>query len=413
VSLRHNRDFSIFWAVQTLSVAGDSFSLVAIPLLVLHSTGSVAQMGLLTGVAGAASMVTGTFAGAIADRVDRRTLLIVCDLARAALYAVIPLCWLVSPQVWLLYAVVPLAAGFGLVFQVGYVTAVPNLVASDHITAANGRLFATQAAAGVAGPLLAGLVSGALGPAAAIGIDAASFAVSAVGLAFVRLRTTAGAWALTEANAAVSRWAPWRDFVAGARFLWRHPVLKTLTVLLSFFVFLSIGLTDIIIYYLKADLGRGDGVVGYVLAIAAMGTVAGSAFVAPLRRTLGFGTCWIGCHVMFGVTIGAVGLTRAVPLVAALAMAAMFFLSVAAICSMSLRQEVTPDHLLGRVTSTFWTIQRVLSPLGAALLTAATARVGVPPVLLGAGTACVLIGAVAVFTPIRMARPERLAFDTP
>jgi MFS family permease len=404
MSVRRNRDFRLFWFVQTLSVAGDSFSFVAIPLLVLHATGSVAQMGLLTGLAGAASMVTGTFAGTIVDRVDRRHLLIICDVARAVLYGLIPLGWLVSPQVWLLYAVVPLAAGFGMVFQVGYVAAVPNLVDSDQITQANGRLFATQAAAGVAGPLLAGLVSAALGPAAAIGIDAASFAVSAAGLALLRLRPTAS-------RPSGPRQGPWRDFVEGARFLWRHPVLKTLTVLLSFFVFLTLGLIDIVIYYLKVDLGRGDGVVGYVLAVAAVGTVAASALVASLRRSLGFGSCWIGCHVLFGLTIGAIGLTRAVPLVAALITAAMFFQGVAAICSLSLRQEVTPGHLLGRVTSTFWTIQRVLSPLGAALLTAATARLGVTPVLLLAGTACVLIGAAAVFTPVRMARPERLEFD--
>lgn len=402
MSLRRNRDFNLFWFVQTLSVAGDSFSFVAIPLLVLHTTGSVAQMGLLTGVAGVGSIITGTFAGTLVDRVDRRTLLITCDVARVGLYGLIPLCWLLSPQVWLLYAVVPLAAAFGMLFQVGYVAAVPSLVDRGQITEANGRLFATQAAAGIAGPMLAGLVSGAFGPTAAIGIDAASFAVSAAGLAFVRLRPT---------SRPAQRQSPWRDFVEGARFLWGHRVLKTLTVLLSFFVFLSVGLTDIIIYYLKADLGRSDGAVGYVLAVAAVGTVAGAALVAPLRRSLGFGACWIGSHVLFGVAIGLIGLTRAVPLVATLAVAAMFFLSVAGICSMSLRQQITPDHLLGRVTSTFWTIQRALSPLGAALLTAATARVGVTAVLLWAGTACVLIGAAAVFTPMRLTRPERLGFD--
>ena len=401
VPLRRNRDFNVFWFAQTLSVAGDSFSYVAIPLLVLHATGSVTQMGLLTGAAGAASIAAGTIAGTIADRIDRRRLLIVCDLARAVLYGLIPLCWLLSPQVWLLYAVVPVGAAFGMVFQVAYATAVPNLVGGEQITEANGRLFATQSAAWTAGPMLAGLVSGAFGPAAAIGIDAASFAVSAAGLALCRLRVSARP---------AERQSPWRDFIAGARFLWRHPVLKTLTVLLSCFIFLQVGLTDILIYYLKADLGRSDGVVGYVLAVAAVGTVVGSALVAALRRSLGFGVCWIGSYVLFGVAIGLVGLTTAVPVVAALLASAMFFISVAGICSMSLRQQVTPDHLLGRATATFWTIQRALSPLGAALLTAATARVGVTQVLLCAGAACVLIGVSAVFTPIRLTHPERLAF---
>jgi len=91
--LWRDRNFSIFWAAQTLSVAGDSFAYIAIPLLVLHATGSVAQMGLLTGVAGAASVGAGVFAGVLADLLDRRTLLICCDLARMVLYGTIPLAW--------------------------------------------------------------------------------------------------------------------------------------------------------------------------------------------------------------------------------------------------------------------------------------------------------------------------------
>ncbi len=71
--LWRDRNFSIFWAAQTLSVAGDSFAYIAVPLLVLRATGSVAQMGLLTGAGGAASVGAGVFAGVLADRLDRRT----------------------------------------------------------------------------------------------------------------------------------------------------------------------------------------------------------------------------------------------------------------------------------------------------------------------------------------------------
>jgi MFS family permease len=68
--LWRDRGFAVFLAAQTLSVAGDSFALIALPLLVLRATGSVAQMGLLTGVAGAAAIVAGIFAGSLADRLD-------------------------------------------------------------------------------------------------------------------------------------------------------------------------------------------------------------------------------------------------------------------------------------------------------------------------------------------------------
>lgn len=146
--LWRDRNFGVFWGAQTLSVAGDSFALIAVPLLILNVTGSVAQMGLLTGVSGAASVVAGVFAGVLVDRFDRRTLLIVCDLVRLVLYALIPLAWTTGPHIWLLYVVLPLAEAVGMVFQVTYVTAVRNLVGDGRVTDANGKLYATAAAAG-------------------------------------------------------------------------------------------------------------------------------------------------------------------------------------------------------------------------------------------------------------------------
>src|SRR5947207_8419474 len=102
-------DFTVFWVGQTLSELGGAFAVVALPLLVLHATGSVAQMGLLTAVGGVGAIGTGLFAGVLVDRVDRRRLMIICDLARLVLFGLIPVWWLAGPQVWLLYVVIALA----------------------------------------------------------------------------------------------------------------------------------------------------------------------------------------------------------------------------------------------------------------------------------------------------------------
>src|SRR5260370_37198208 len=91
--LWRNRDFNIFWLGQTLSVFGDAFATIAIPLLVLRATGSVVVMGLVTAVFGVAQVVTGLFAGWLADRLDRRRLMIFCDILRTLLYFSIPLGW--------------------------------------------------------------------------------------------------------------------------------------------------------------------------------------------------------------------------------------------------------------------------------------------------------------------------------
>jgi MFS family permease len=445
-ALWRDRGFAVFLTAQTLSVAGDSFALIAVPLLVLRATGSVAQMGLLTGAAGVAAVVAGVFAGILADRLDRWILMGACDLARMVLYGLIPLAWAVHPEVWLLYVILPVCAAIGMVFQVGYVTVVPALSGPARITEANGLLYAAQSAAAVAGPLLAGLISAVLGPANAIAVDAASFVISAVGVLVVRRgmssrrkertdslapagpvpagcsatpsgTTTPGASGGAALDAPVSGSADaagaWRELLAGARFLWQHPVLRSLTILLTFFIFATQGLPDVLIYYLKHDLHQGDGVVGLVLAVAALGTVGGALAVAPLRRRLGFGTTWTGAVILSALAIAGLGASGSVSPTAVLAALYLGCGSVAGICSMSLRQEVTPDHLLGRVTAAFWTIHFSLGPLGAALLTWTAGRYGVMPACVASGVLCFLIGTIGLATPIgrRATRPGATVID--
>ncbi len=389
----------MFWSAQTLSVLGDGFASVAVPLLVLQVTGSVALMGLLTAVAGVASVATAVFAGVLADRADRRRLLIGCDLARAVLFAAVPVAWLWGPQLWLLYAVLPASAAVGMVFRVAYVAAVPGLVDVRRITEANGKLSASYAIAGIGGPLLAGVVAAGFGYTTAIAVNAASFAVSALALCAVRLR-----------QARLERTAPTlaglrRELVEGAVFLWRHPVLRSLTVLLSALLFLTYGLDDVLIYHVGHNLGGSDRTVGLVLGLAAGGTVVGSLVVAPLRRRIGFGATWSGSVAMAGAAVAAVGSARTVPAVSALAAAYLGGMAVGAICSLSLRQEVTPNHLLGRVTSVFWATHYALGPLGAAVVTWGAEAYGVPLVCAVAGGGCVLVALAALATPVVRARP--------
>ncbi|CAM5515405.1 MFS transporter [Streptomyces aurantiogriseus] len=393
--LWRQRDFGVFWVAQTLSFLGDSFALIALPLLVLEATGSVARMGLLTAVGGAASVVAAVFAGTVVDRVDRRRLLITCDLVRMVLYGVIPVVWLFGPRIWLLYTVLPVCEAVGMLFAVGYVTVVRGLVDTARLTEANGRLNATAAAAGVLGPLGAGLLAAWTGPAAAVGVDAASFGVSAACLAVVRVRER------PADDRPGERAGLWRDLRTGVAFLYGHPVLRTLTVVLFLFSFLTLGLNDLIIYHLKHDLGHDDGTVGTVLAAGALGTVAGSLLVARVRRRLGFGPTWITAVALSGVAVAGLGWARHVGLIAVLAALFLATVAVAGTCSMSLRQEVTPEPLLGRVTSAFWTLQYAAAPIGAAVLTWAAERHGTAPVGLLAGGCCVAIAGVALVTPIR------------
>ncbi|HEY3994170.1 MAG TPA: MFS transporter, partial [Ktedonobacteraceae bacterium] len=386
--LWRNRYFTIFWAGQTLSVLGDAFATIAIPLLVLQATGSVAVMGLVTAVFGVAQVVTGLFAGWLADRLDRRRLMIFCDVARTLLYFSIPLGWWLSgPHLWLIFAVVALGSALGMIFQVTYITAVANLVDPDQLNEANSRLQATQAIAFILGPILAGLISGLFGPSVAISVDALSFTVSALSILFLRLRPVAQVSPLellraeTPEQAALPRETRTRgslgqEFLAGLRFLWQQPVLRSLTIMLFLTGLLSSGALDIFIFHIKHDLGQNDSMVGLVFGLASIGGVVAGVLAPRLRRYWGFAVCWmIGMIAQF-VALALIGISASLLLIGLLAVAFTFSSTLTGICSISLRQQVTPDYLLGRVTSAFWTLTSAPAPIGAALFTALTGHIG-------------------------------------
>ncbi|MER6447174.1 MFS transporter [Streptomyces venezuelae] len=417
--LRRNKDFTVFWLGQALSVLGGSVSMLALPLLVLDATGSIVQMGLVTVVSGATAIGTGIFAGYVVDRVDRRRLMIVCDLARAVLLGAVPLVWWAAgPQIWLLYLLTALAAVLKTLFDVAYVTAVPNLVRTQDLTAANGRLMGTFALGSLLGPVVAGFLTAGVGADWALALDGATFLVSAASLGWVRFTArpaAAAAAADTAADGAGNETADSAGadagsgvlremFVVGFRFLWGHPLLRPLTIQLTLLTFVTMGATDLLIYRVQHDLGRDAATLGYVIAVSGAGSVAGALSAGRLRRVLGFGTCWLASIGMIAVGVTVTGVSRSVPVIAALAAVFMFGITLGGICTMTLRQEVTPDHLLGRVTSAFWTVHNASGPVGAAVLTLLAARHGVPAVSLAGGALCLLVLGGGLLTPLRGSR---------
>ncbi|MFF4445647.1 MFS transporter [Streptomyces sp. NPDC001502] len=411
--MRRNRDFTVFWLGQALSVLGGSVSMLALPLLVLDATGSIVQMGLVTVVSAATAIGTGVFAGYVVDRVDRRRLMIVCDLVRAVLLGAVPLVWWVAgPQIWLLYVLTALTAVLRTLFDVAYVTAIPNLVRTQDLTAANGRLMGTFALGSLLGPVVAGFLTAGVGADWALALDGATFLVSAASLGWVRFTARPageGADRATDepgdrAGAGGGAGVFREMFVVGFRFLWSHPLLRPLTVGLTLLTFVTMGATDLLIYRVQHDLGRDAATLGYVIAAGGAGSVAAALSAGRLRRLFGFGTCWLASIAMIAVGVTVTGVSRSVPVIAVLSAVSMFGMTLGGICSMTLRQEVTPDHLLGRVTSAFWTVHNASGPVGAAVLTLLAARHGVPAVSLAGGALCLLILGGGLLTPLRGSR---------
>ena len=398
MKLSLNRDFDVFWVGQSFSTLGDAFAFVALPLLVLEATGSVRQMGLLTATFGAGQIAAGVFSGAIVDAVDRRRLMLACDLVRALLYASIPAAWASGHRsVPLLFVVTALGSMTGNLFSVAYVAATANLVQPTELAAANSRLQVTQALGYVVGPTLAGIVAAKLGPSAAIGVDAASFAVSCASLVAVRLRIT---------EAVRERANIWKRLSAGAGFLLRQPTLRAVAAIFVLTSMVDAGVLDLFIYLVKHDLGRSDAVVGALLGVGAIGAAVGAAATPWALRRFGFGACLLGGTAFEALAMLAIGMFASLALVGAAAVVFLAATTVRSISSISLRQRITPDHLLGRVTAAFWTAVACMMPLGAALTTSAAASLGSRRVVATCGALIAVVAVLGALTPARQSHPE-------
>jgi MFS family permease len=399
--LSRNRDFNVFWAGQAISALGDAFAIVAAPLLVLQATGSVASMGRFSAIVACAYVASGLVAGSIVDRVDRRRLMIFCDLGRTAVYLATPLVWwLRGPSYPVLLASSAVGAFLGNIFQVAAITAVANLVPRAQLIEANGRMHGAWAAMFFVGPMLAGELCLRVGAVVGFAADAASFLLSALSVTLVRGRFNAD----TRAAGGGAR----ADFALGFRFLWREPVLRATAALLAGCALLMGGRENLLVFYVKRGLRGDDRAVGVVFALAAVGAMVAAALTSRLRRRFGYAASWLAAGALMGAAVVAVGRAHTVAAVAALAGAVGFAETLRGINTMTLRQEVTPDHMLGRVTAVFWTLLTFPAALGAELSGRLAERFGVPATLSATGAAMLVLIGVGTRTAITQPVPRRV-----
>src|SRR5262249_19279948 len=145
--------------------------------------------------------------------------------------------------------------------------------------------------------------------------------------------------------------------------------------------------TDIAIFHLGHVLHCRDDVVGMTLGLAGVGSMLAGLAGPALKRRWGYARMWLGCTALPGLVLAALGAVPTPALFAAVMVVLGFADTSRGIAAQSLRQEVTPDRLLGRVTAAFWTVINLPIPLGAALTTQLAARAGTQAILLGMGVA--------------------------
>jgi MFS family permease len=339
-----NRPFRLLWTARAVSFLGDSLSLVALMLHVAGTTGQALAVAALLLAGDFAPALLGPLTGTVADRLDRRRVMVACELAQGALVAVIAL-WL--PSLPLLLVLVGLRAVAGQVFQPASRAAVPAVVPEHDLERANAAVGVATNGGETLGPLVAALLLPLLDVRGVLLVDAATFGVSAALLGFLPPMPRNGQRRDQQASLLA-------DARTGLRYLWGEPTVRA--VVLGYFAIVACnGIDDVALVFLATDtLGGGDRAVGLLLAAVGIGLLAGYALLARTRRRVAMPALLLAGFAVSSAGNLLTGLAWAVA--AAFAVQAVRGLGIAAldVAATTLVQRIVPARLLGRVFGTLY-----------------------------------------------------------
>jgi MFS family permease len=354
-------DFWKFWAGQTISQLGSSFTLFATPLLIFKLTHSSVNLGIATAANFVPYLLFGLVIGAWVDRVDRKRLMIAVDLGRAAVIGMIPLLSVIGVlRVWQIYLIGFVSSTLTIFFESSEFAAIPSLVGQEDLVTANGRIQASYSGAQVAGPLLAGLMLAVVKIETVFLVDAASFIMSAYSLALVGV-------SFNREPEHRERSTIRRDVAEGLRYVLRHPVLRNISAMMALFNFVGVTTFTQLVLFSKVRLHASDAEVGFLFSAGSAGVVLLGLLAGRIRRKLSFGPAALGSLFVTGLLTVAFAVNRMYWLALLLwglnGGLGIFF----NINTGSLRQAIVPNHLLGRIISIAGVLAWSAIPLGGLL----------------------------------------------
>jgi predicted MFS family arabinose efflux permease len=337
VPLRRNREFLLLWSGEALSALGSQVSLVAYPLLVLATTGSPAKAGLVGFARTLPIAVLALPAGALADRVDRKRLMVTCDALRALALASIPAAILAGGVPYALVVLVALVDGTG--FVVSYVSergALRQLVPPEQLGEAVARNESRTFAAMLAGPPLGGVLFG-LGRAIPFVVDAVSYAAAAAGKLLIRSDFQGAAVQETPSGAA-----------EGLRWIWQRPFFRLCALLFAGSNPIFQGLSLLIVVLARRH-GASAAEIGLMLGIAAAGGLIGALLAPALQRRLSARQVLIGESWVLALAVPLLAVVHPALALGVVLAAAELITPVTNSIVVSYRVALAPDRLQGRV----------------------------------------------------------------
>ncbi|MEN3358336.1 MAG: hypothetical protein V7637_2318 [Mycobacteriales bacterium] len=378
-----------------VSTAGDWLYRLALPLLVLQMTGSALTTALVYSLEYLPYLLFAPFAGVVADRADRRVLMISTDLGAAVIVGLLAvLVWQDTQRVWMVYLAAFVLSASRPLYHAAFQGVIPRLVPPDRLVWANSRLQATQSVLDLAGPVLGAGAVAALGAGWALGLDSASFTGSAIAIVLISM---ARAVRPDESRDGVVE-----SLRAGVAFLRGSPTLLWGSALTAGSAFALLLVEANMIYYLVEFRHQPVVAVGVVFAALGAGSIVGALATPKLSRHLGPGQLIIYC--MLGGGLATSLLIFVTPLVGIALVWVLVGASTAifTVTFYTLRHQLTPNELFGRIL----TLTRLMAfsalpvaPLVGGALLGATGKF---TVLIAVSAAVQIgVGILALGTPLR------------
>lgn len=396
------------WTSSGLSNLADGIAKVALPLIAVQFTRSPTLIAGLTFALTLPWLLFALPAGVLADRLDRRRAMIGANLVRASLFGALVLAAFTDvASIWVLYLV---ALGIGVaetIYDTSAQSILPQIVPRPLLSRANGRLYAVELTAHeFVGPPLGGFLVAA----------GAVFAVAAPGalwiVALVALLLVPGRFRVERPEPTTMR----ADVVEGLRFLWGQRVLRALALMVGGFNFASNGAFALLVLYAvgpASPMGLSEPAFGLLLTSVAIGSLVGSFLAEKVEARLGRARSLTLGFLAGALCLAVPGFTTDPYLVAAGFFVGGIGIVVANVVSVSLRQTITPDRLLGRVNSGYRLLAWGSRPLGAATGGLLAEAFGLRPVFLIMAVLTVgLIFGMRIVTDAAMQAAERDADHT-
>jgi MFS family permease len=356
---RAGSNFRRLWLASGSSNIGDGIGKSALPLLVASLSRDPLLVASLSAFAALPGMLLTLPFGALIDRADRRTLLLLSHASRGLL--------LLGRAAAIFTGGVAIALLYAVAFLLGVAETladgtaesfVPALVGGEHLEDANGALYATGVTANeFVGPPLGGLLF-ASAPGLPFIVNAVSFVFSTALVMGLPPRPV-----FHEAQGV--GW--WQQMTEGLRWLWSHALLRSVALVMALTTMLDAAVFALFVLFATSLSSVGPVGYGFLLTAGAVGHILGSLVSSWFAGRFGAVRTVLGSVVVAGLVYLGLSVLSAPPLLAALLVLDGLNLGISGVARISLRQRLVPGELLGRVGGAYRFVVKGAAPVGALL----------------------------------------------